>query len=260
MNEWFVRFSGTDEAPLRLICFPHAGGTAWSFSHWSKFLPTSLELFGVQLPGHGSRVRESPIDAFGVVVGQLRNAIPPALTKPYAFFGHSMGALIAFELARRLHLEGLPPPAHLFVSGRRAPQFSGVELPDPAAPDDMLIDAVLRLGGTSPDVLTNQDLMELFLPVLRADLAVCRTYEYITGDPLPCEITAFGGKEDEEGEEEFLNGWQVHSSRGSKIVRFEGDHFYLNGAAPLVCLEIANALNVEPRRVSRCPLNGACND
>lgn len=241
-----TRLSRGGPARLRVYCFPYAGGGAAAFRPWADGLPVDVmrdtELWAVNLPGRESRLREPPLTEIGPLTAQLRRELGDRLTPPYVFFGHSMGALLSFEIARRLETEGVPGPVHIIVSGHRAPQ-----LPDPRPrlhdrPDAAILRRLRRLGGTPEAVLDNPELRELVLPILRADLAVCERYVYRDAEPLTCSVTAFGGKSDREVSEPELSAWRLQTSEPFVIRMFPGGHFFIDTARPLVLRVLGHEL------------------
>jgi medium-chain acyl-[acyl-carrier-protein] hydrolase len=230
MKEWVTYPRPNPSARLRLFCFPYAGGGASVFYSWAEGLPSEVELCPIQLPGRESRLSEPPFIRLPPLVQTLALAIGPHLDKPFAFFGHSMGATIAFELARRLREQGGPTPLCLIVSGGQAPH-----LPDPAPPihylpEEEFITELRRLNGTPDAVLRHAELLQLFLPLLRADLAMYETYEYVAGEPLECPVFAFGGYEDQLVDWKDLASWQEQTSGSFALHMFSGDHFFLRSA------------------------------
>jgi medium-chain acyl-[acyl-carrier-protein] hydrolase len=227
-NPWLPYVQPNPEASLRLFCLPYAGGSALIYRSWPHKLPPGVEVYAVQLPGRGHRMKESPFLSVTSLVAALAEALRPHLDKPFAFFGHSMGALSSFELARHLRRhEGLAPE-HLFVSGRSAPQFGkrGEILYN--LPDDELVEHLRRLNGTPREVLEHPELMELMLPLLRADFSVCDTYTYTDEPPLDCPITAFGGLGDVNVPRADLESWAAQTSGPFSLRMLPGDHFFLH--------------------------------
>jgi surfactin synthase thioesterase subunit len=245
-------------ARLRLFCFPFAGGGPATFNSWVDELPPDIgqltELCSIQLPG-----RETKHSAdLAVRLSPILEALTPALQSytdiPFTFFGHSMGALVSFELARHLRRQGLPGPVHMVVSGHRAPQ-----LPDPhpaihSLPDAEFLARLRELGGTPEEVLQDPELMELFMPVLRADFAVCETYCYTNAAPLDCPISVFGANDDRKVSREELSAWRAQSSKSFSLRMFPGDHFFLLSSRVPVLLALAQELKQLFRRLSlhRC--------
>ena len=212
---------------VRLFCFPYAGGGASAFRSWANELPPTVELACIQLPGRETRIRETPIANLPDLIQQLKPAILPHLTLPFAFFGHSMGALIAFELTRSLHHTQSPLPQHLFVSACRAPQLPRHTPPRHTLSTSELIAELHRLKGTPAEILNNNELMELLLPTIKADFGVVDTYIYRTQPPLPLSLKALGGQEDSEVSPEQLFPWHKQSTSEFSSHIFPGDHFFI---------------------------------
>jgi medium-chain acyl-[acyl-carrier-protein] hydrolase len=226
-TNWFAVNKPNPQAALRLFCFPYAGGNHTLFHNWSRHLPSTVELCAAQLPGRGSRLRERPFTSLPPLVESLGQAIVPLSEKPFAFFGHSMGASIAFELARYLRRERGVSPQHLFVSGRRAPQVPKDEPPIYNLPQDEFIEELRRLDGTPTEVLEHPELMALMTPLLRADFSIVDTYEYTPDAPLDCGITAYGGLQDNEVSREKLEAWREQTRGRFTLRMLPGGHFFL---------------------------------
>jgi surfactin synthase thioesterase subunit len=190
-------FPGADSSPdVRLFCFPHAGGGAAAFARWQSALPPRFGLCPVRLPGRESRAAEAPFEDMAALVDGLARVIQPLADRPFVFFGHSMGAAVACELPRQLRRDGRPLPLGLIVSGARAPQYRAGWTP-PASPSDQEFRAQLRrLEGVPAEVLDNDGLMRVLLPVLRADTALYRNYVYSVEPPLDLPLRAYGGAAD----------------------------------------------------------------
>ncbi|HLH19727.1 MAG TPA: thioesterase domain-containing protein [Bryobacteraceae bacterium] len=205
-------FPGIESAPVpRLFWFPHAGGGTL---HARAMGPRAI---GVRLPGRESRILEAPFERMGPLVEALANAIEPYTAQPFAFFGHSMGAVVAFELARALRRRGLRLPGILIASAARAPQFRRNHVPHPPASDRELLEA-LEIPA---------ELADAFLPALRADTTLYRSYVYAEEPPLECPIRAYGGTDDPHILDEHLEGWRAQTSASFAVRRFAGGHFYL---------------------------------
>ncbi len=226
-DRWVIRPRPRPRARLRLFCFPYAGGGASIYRAWAGELPQEIEVCAVQLPGRETRLDEQPFDRLPPLVEALALSLEPHLNPPFAFFGHSMGALISFELARRLRALNRPAPAHLFVSGRIAPQLQRRRPPVHALPEPEFVEQVQRLNGTPDAVLQHKELRELVLPLLRADFAINETYGYSSEPPLACPISAFGGLEDDRATQEELAAWQLQTRDAWALHMFPGDHFFL---------------------------------
>ena len=221
-----------DTARLRVYFFPHAGGSASTYL-WGRHFPADIEVSAVQLPGRESRFLEAPVTAMESAVDELAPTILSTVDLPFAFFGHSMGALLAYHVARRLAEDGSPLPQRLYVSARRAPHLGDRE------PIHLLPDAeMLARLGDSRIAQLDPELREMILPILRADLTMCETYRYAPGPPLPCPITAFGGRDDELADESEIVAWRLHTSAEFEVRIFPGGHFYQRGNEQLLAQHI----------------------
>jgi surfactin synthase thioesterase subunit len=230
-NSWLVRGRRRAGARLRLFCVPHAGVGPSAYRRWSDCLPSDIEVALIHLPGRESRLRETPYTHIEPLVEAAAVALGPYLDIPYAMFGHSMGALVAFELARRFEEEGHGAPRHLFVSGRRAPQMPPRRSPIAHLPDDQFVPEIRsRYNGIPEEVLRHPDLLALLLPGLRADLTLVEGYVHRPGAPLPCPIVAMGGMADMEATEAELVGWRHQTTAALSVRMFPGGHFYLQTA------------------------------
>jgi medium-chain acyl-[acyl-carrier-protein] hydrolase len=227
MNPWLQHWQPRPKARLRLFCFPYAGGAASIFRTWSETLPSEIEVCPVQLPGRENRLMEPAFSHIQPLIATLAQALLPLLDTPYAFFGHSMGALISFELARYLYREDHEGPLHLFASGHRAPHLPDPDPPTSHLPEAAFIEELRKLEGTPEEVLQNSELLQLLLPLLRADFRLCETYQYIADKPLPCPITAFGGLQDSEAPRETVLAWKIHTDNTFKARFFMGGHFFI---------------------------------
>jgi surfactin synthase thioesterase subunit len=190
-------------------------------------LPAGIEVCPVQLPGRENRLREQPFQQFAPLISTLAEALRPYLTVPYAFFGHSMGALVSFGLARQLRRQNDALPMHLFLSAYRAPQIRNAEPPLHQLPEAEFVGKVLSLNGTKREVLADDELRKFFLPILRADFAVCETFDYTIEAPLACPITVFGGLQDSRVPPHDLAAWKEQTSSHFTQRMLPGDHFFL---------------------------------
>lgn len=231
-SAWFPSLTLKPGAKLRLFCFPYAGGGAAVFHTWADSLPGAVSLCPVRLPGRESRLAEPPFQHMDALVEALSAAIIPYLATPFAFFGHSMGAAIAFELARSLRKQNQPLPVGLFVSGARAPQLRLGHVPPPEPTESELLDELRRLEGIPRQVLQNDELLRVVLPALRADAALYRNYVYVEERPLDCHIRAYGGVNDPNLRREHLEAWRKQSARSFSLQMLEGGHFFIFTAKP----------------------------
>ena len=243
-NPWLHYFKSNPKAGVRLFCFPHAGGNALAYRSWAQKLPAGIEVIAVQLPGRGNRIHEPLITDLSSLVKLMAPAIAPSLNGPFAFFGHSMGAIVSFEMARWLRREGRSLPLHMFVSGRSAPPLNGCHPPLYNLATSELLHELRRLEGTPSAVLEHPDLMELMLPMLRADFSICDTYEYSEEAPLDCPITAFGGLQDAGITRRNLEPWREQTGSSFTLRMLPGNHFFLHSNEVLLLNVLAIQLRV----------------
>jgi medium-chain acyl-[acyl-carrier-protein] hydrolase len=225
-------------AALRLFCFPYAGGGASVYQRWTETLPPSIEVCPVQLPGRERRIGEPAFTSVDAMVRAMVPALRPFMDLPFALFGHSMGALVAYEAARALRGAGAEP-VRLFVSGRRAPVVPDPAPPLHALPDAAFADELRRLGGTPEELLANREIMEMLLPTLRADMAVCETYRHLPAAPLACPVSALGGVDDPELGTAELDPWGRETAGAFTRRLFPGGHFFVNTARAQVLRAVA---------------------
>jgi medium-chain acyl-[acyl-carrier-protein] hydrolase len=227
---WIRPQESRPNADLLLLAFPYAGGGPEAFAGWSTCLPTGIELNLVQLPGRGSRLGEKAFNDLPRLLDALVPAIARKLNKPFAVFGHSMGAIIAFEVVRRLRKQYGRLPAHLFVSGKAAPHLPCSDIRTYLLPDDELIERLGELNGTPDACLAHSELMELLLPTIRADFELCETYKFQSEAPLECPITAYAGAEDAECSADDISEWRKHTSSDFELQVFPGAHFFVRSS------------------------------
>lgn len=227
LTPWLKVWSTSQQFPIRLFCFPYAGGSSHIFHRWPENISSKVEVCAIELPGRGHRFSEPLMTQLTAVVSAVSNAINPYLDRPYIFFGHSLGALLAYEVARSLQQTGQIEPTHLVVSGRNAPHLPVSTPPIHALPETEFIAAIRRYNGTPEAVLANSELLDLFLPVLRADFTVLNTYQYHSMPQLSCPIRVYGGTTDSHTEPASLAAWQQQTSGVFTQKLFPGDHFFL---------------------------------
>lgn len=230
-NPWFVCLQDRPRARMRLFLFPYAGGGPAAFRQWHLQFPESVELWVAHYPGRGARFGEPAVDSIGTLTEGLSQAITGLLTGPFAFFGHSLGGLLAYELARTLQQSTRPVPDILFVSGCGAPHLPSPHPPIHEKSDDELVEALREMNGIPDEVVAHSELMHLLLPTLRADLRSFETYRYTQmGSPLRCPIVAFGGRQDPRLDRERLEAWALHTVTAFQSHYYPGDHFFLHSA------------------------------
>lgn len=215
-----------DVIKLRLFCLPYSGASAMAYSRWRRSLPEWLQVRPLELPGRGMRMDEPLQRDIRRLASQLADEISAELDRPYALFGHSLGGLLALELAHALRERGLPEPLALFASATAGPARRDVSEYTVAKTDAQLIARLRELNGTPEAVLANPELMQLMLPILRADFLLCGSFTHDQRPPLPLPIHVFGGKQDSVRAEQLLD-WQLDTSRVFSLDLFEGHHFFL---------------------------------
>ncbi|QKG19894.1 thioesterase II family protein [Actinomadura verrucosospora] len=227
---------------VTLLCLPYAGGGTSAFHGWGDVLPDDVRVVAARLPGRESRLTEPPLRDVRAVVAALAAEAGRLAAGPYAVFGHSMGALIGYELVRALRAAGRPEPECLVVSGHSAPQCSGTVRRLHRLPDDELVAALRDYGGTPEALLSSPELMDLFLPTLRADFAVAETYAHTPGPPLSCPMAVFGGERDAEVAPPALRAWAELTAGGCDLRVFPGGHFFVFENRDRVLAELAAIL------------------
>jgi medium-chain acyl-[acyl-carrier-protein] hydrolase len=218
---------GTVPARLRILCFPHAGAGAAMFRTWPEFLPEGVELACPSLPGRDERAAELPLADMQALVQVVVEQVRPVLDRPYCLFGHSLGAFVAFELARALTREGAPQPLHLFVAAQRAPRLPHPQTPIYQLPDADFLEGVrLRHEALPPALLADAAMRRFLTRLLRADFTLVEAYRYAAAAPLSCGLTAFGGREDTAVPPGLLAGWADETRAACELVLLPGAHFF----------------------------------
>jgi medium-chain acyl-[acyl-carrier-protein] hydrolase len=242
-SPWVVIRQPNTQSRMRLFCFPNAGGGSMTYLTWPKFLPEEYEICAVQPPGRESRLMEPTYKRLLPMVEDLALALRPYLDRPFAFFGHSMGGKIAFEVARYVRAEYGLEPFHLFVSGCRGPQMPRTDGILHDLPKAEFIEELRKINGTPKEVLEHAELMQLMLPLLRADFELIQTYTYKPGPLLRCPVTAFGGLQDTEITRESLNEWRKETMSSFVLRMLPGDHFFINSERSQLLHLLSQELN-----------------
>lgn len=243
MDRWFPLRRPNPAARARLVCFPFAGGAASAFNGWSANLPAQVELCAVQLPGRERRLSEPPLRDIPAVLQALEPALAPLLDRPLVLFGYSLGARLAFELARQLQARGSPLLRGLVVAAAEAPRVRnprGMGMKDDAA----FLAELQRYGGTPAEVLQHRELMEMLLPTLRADFSLVEA-PYTPGEPLRCPLCVWAGTEDDTVSRPALEQWREEAAGEYRRRDFPGGHFFLRSARE----PVLTALHEELRRL-----------
>ena len=226
---------------MPLFCFPHAGGAASYFHPWSASLAPGIEVLAVQYPGREDRAAEPCVTNIADLADQIHAALGSSLPRRFAFFGHSMGAILAFEVARRITREKGRGPAHLFVSGRSAPPRHRHHNLHRAG-NPAFIAELASLGGTDPRILQDSEVLELILPTMRGDYTASETYQFEPGPPLSCDITAMTGDRDSQNTIAEAAAWSGHTTGAFNLRVYPGGHFYLDGCRARVLEVISSSL------------------
>ncbi|HUA28997.1 MAG TPA: alpha/beta fold hydrolase [Streptosporangiaceae bacterium] len=242
---WARKYSGCPgPVALRLLCFPHAGGGASLFRNWR--LPDDLpaEVWAVQLPGRENRRAEEPFRRIEPLLAALIDALRPLMDRPVAFFGHSMGALIAFEFSRELRRTGRPLPVRLFLSARRSPELAPRHPQASRLPDPEFFARLDRVAGGSAAAGRDPELIRLLAPLIRTDFGLCEHYRHRDEPPLPIPFTCFSATEDTEVSPADVAGWERHSSASWRHCVYPGGHFFIRDHEQSVLADIAADLRL----------------
>ncbi|KOV62335.1 thioesterase II family protein [Streptomyces sp. MMG1121] len=240
-DDWVRCFRPEPSAKVQLVCFPHAGGSASFFHPVARALPGTVETLALQYPGRQDRRAEPCVDDIAALADLVVEALAPRLDRPFAFFGHSMGATLAFEVTRRLEQRRLGGPLTLFASGRRAPSRKRperVHLLD----DDGLVGEIRRLSGTEAELLADEELLRMILPAVRSDYRAIETYTYRPGPPLNCPVLVLTGDDDPLTTIEEARAWSEHTAGEFDLKVFPGGHFYLAAQQAAVLRTITDRL------------------
>lgn len=222
----------------RLYCLPHAGGTARVFYPWRKLLRTDIDVCALEYPGHGTRLGEPLLDTIEQMAYSIADRLPPESQVPYALVGHSMGSLVAFETCRALAARGAAMPSLLIACGHRGPRVPRSSPPIHGASHEAFIAHLRELGATPPELFSSPDLLELMLPILRADFHACEVYSPHARPPLPVPIAVYGGLSDEDTSRETLLAWQKETSGPCTVRMFPGGHFFIRDCADHVVVTL----------------------
>lgn len=243
--QWLSCLAPDPAAQLRLVMVPHAGGGPAALRALGARLGPGIEPWSVVLPGRERRFAEPAHTSMARIAPAVGAAVAGGIAPPYALFGHSMGALVAYEAARWLCAAGHRPPERLVVSGCPAPHLAHWPDLSAALGDDALLrDWLIGLGGVPGEVLANPDLLTLLLPTARADLRACDAYAYQPGPPLPCPLHALGGRADRAVPAAALHEWAAHTGGGLRVDVLDGGHFYLLDDPDTVAPVLRAALGV----------------
>lgn len=245
-NKWLHVINPRPRARMRLFCLHYAGGAAQMYNGWQRKTPADIEVCALQMPGRWSRFKEPPLLSVEAMARGAAEAIAPLLDRPYAIFGHSLGAAVGFEMIHALAENGAPCPVRLFVSARNAPHRPSAAPELHRLPEAQFI-AVLRdhYGALPQEILDDPDMGPIFLRVLRADLEAIETYRYVRRAPIEVPITAMGGRSDSVADAAQLEAWGDLTTAGSSLQMFDGDHFFIRPREDEVLEMIGRSLEPE---------------
>ena len=233
---WFTDFGQGSDAPIRLFTFAHAGGGAGVFSKWNKALP-GAHVLATRLPGRESRITEPAYPAMDALIDTLAEQIATRLDRPFAFYGHSLGGLIAFELTHRLRKMGLRQPERLLIGATRSPDRKSPHPQLHALADADLVKGLGRYGNMSQSLIDSPELMIMLLPMLRADFSLVETYAYRERAPLDCPILVYYGTDDRMVDPADMEGWRTKTSADVRLQPIEAGHlFHLTHDAELLTM------------------------
>jgi len=242
-DKWFIKTHPRENVELRMICFPYAGGSAYTYSSWAKALPRNVELVAVQLPGRSTRFGETPYSDMKNLVDGLIQVFPNLMGTPYILMGHSLGSRIAFELMNRCKQECIRLPRHFIASGSRAPHIPDRERKIHQLPEAQFIEELQKLNGTPVEIIQNEELMALTLPFLRADFTLSETYQYTGDAQFDCPITVLDGDGDSEISLLDIEAWGDHFSHPADIHTISGDHFFIEKSTSAVLEKIRSVIS-----------------
>ncbi|MCB0165294.1 MAG: thioesterase [Anaerolineae bacterium] len=242
LDTWIYKPKPNPQARLRLLCLPYAGGGATIYRTWPAHLPPEIEVWAIRLPGREVRLSEIPYTQMLPLVQTLAQVLSQYVNSPFALFGHSMGAILSFELTHWFRKAQLPGPMHLFVSGHRAPQVPDRKPQLHHLPTADFVKELKDYNGTPKAVFQEPELMQLILPLLRADFTLVETYTYLPKPPLDCPISVFGGQDDTLVSLADLEAWRTQTSSHFNIRVYPGDHFFLRDAQPSLLRDITQDL------------------
>ncbi len=236
-------FPEPGDGAVRLICFPYAGGSASVFRDWDRALPPGVEVLAARLPGRAERWREEPFTSLELLVDALTEPVEALTDRPFAFFGHSMGAVLAFELSRRMRRERGVEPEHVFVASCNPP-LPDVPMPVLGTLEEPALRAKLADLGLAEEIMADEDLMEMLLPLVRADLRIADGYLDRDGEPLTCPLTAFHGKRDPMVSAEDMAQWSVGTTGPFLLRQVQGAHLFSDDGWRDVLTAVSDELGV----------------
>jgi len=255
MSIWFRKFIHRNDSKLRLFCFPYAGGNANVFFSWAKYLPDHVDLFALESPGRGPRFSEKPIGCLKTMVQILRQEIRSFCDLPYIFVGHSLGALLAFELGRALQNSGDKNLKHIVLSAKRAPHLPKIKEPIHQLPQKEFIKKLEKFNFTPHEILQNHELMEIFSPMLKADFSLNETHKFENTIKLRTELTIFWGNKDKIVPFEDTLAWKNLIDGKVNLVTFNDGHFFISNQEEKFLTEINKIIHKHLRKDPGLPVS-----
>lgn len=243
---WFNFPQRKPDAEMRLICLPYAGGSTATFTNMANQMPEHIEMVAVQLPGRGVRHNEACYTNMDKLVKDLASALKPLLDKPFAFWGHSFGSRLGFELYRLLQQQGYPTPDLFIASGSRGPHLKNTQDPIHQLPETAFIEKIKSIGGTPPEVARDDELMALFSPMLRADFTMVENHQATTTEAFDAALVVLGGEDDASVPNDKLSQWQQHFVAPMQLYQFPGGHFFIDSHRHLVGQYLNDLLQAYP--------------
>ena len=246
-NNKLITTNSSSESRSTLFCLHHAGGGGAGFRRWSRMISPDIQVASVVLPGREGLSHVPPFTDFTIAVQRIAEEMQTFTQRPYALFGHSLGAVLAFETACLLERNGLPGPCCVIVSGRRAPHLRDDPgetdaKPSSELPEAEFIELLENMGGMPKEILNNPEMLEFLLPVIRADFRLAENYSWDGCSKCACPLMVFGGTEDTYASFDELHAWARHSVAKTSVLRFQGGHFFISSQEAEVCRAISGYL------------------
>lgn len=226
-HRWIYRPAPRANARLRLFCFPYAGGSPTLFRSWVDAIPADVDIMAVRLPGRDNRIKEPAYREWPALLAAIEDSLRELLTGHFVLFGHSMGAAVAYELARQLSAKGGPLPAHLLLAGCRAPHVPRYIPAIHHLPDEKFYAGLRDISGTPPEILADKRFMMLLEPTLRADIKLAETWSGTADQPLGIPITAFAGVDDAIAPPDRMPEWAHYTEKQFAAHTLPGEHFFI---------------------------------
>jgi len=233
-DDWFVPLRRQSQARVRLLLFHYAGGGPQVFRPWLRWVQEDVEVVAFQLPGRRPGHEHRLLTSVDEVVARASSGFLAQMDRPAVVYGHSIGALIAFEMLRACDRRGGPPARHLVVSARRAPHCAPPRRLLHALPDDEFVESLASYGGTPREILDDERLLSAFLPRLRADFALSETYRFVAGPLLSCPVSALAGTDDVEASVSDVSEWRWQTCSSFRLQRVQGGHFFIHAREPVI--------------------------